>query len=73
MFCFHTLCEGPSVKSLSVYLVIVIKNLYHNDCFVYPYRYDWLANKSLRVGYFLPAMLAYGSGNEGRNGFLVCS
>lgn len=25
-------------------------------------RYDWLANKSLRVGYFLPAMLAYGSG-----------
>ncbi|KAG7016973.1 Signal peptide peptidase-like 2 [Cucurbita argyrosperma subsp. argyrosperma] len=25
-------------------------------------RYDWLANKSLRLGYFLPAMLAYGSG-----------
>ncbi|XP_023534333.1 signal peptide peptidase-like 2 [Cucurbita pepo subsp. pepo] len=25
-------------------------------------RYDWLANKTLRAGYFLPAMLAYGSG-----------
>lgn len=26
------------------------------------YRYDWLANKTLRAGYFVWAMTAYGSG-----------
>lgn len=26
------------------------------------YRYDWLAKKSLRAGYFLWAMTAYGLG-----------
>ena len=60
MFCFETVCEEPSVQSLSVHLHL-LKPL-HNECFGYPYRYDWLANKSLRLGYFLPAMLAYGSG-----------
>lgn len=29
-----------------------------------PCRYDWLANKSLRAGYFLWAMFAYGFGKE---------
>lgn len=27
-------------------------------------RYDWLANKSLRAGYFLWAMFAYGLGKQ---------
>ncbi|PPR84924.1 hypothetical protein GOBAR_AA35793 [Gossypium barbadense] len=28
----------------------------------YGYRYDWLANKTLRAGYFLWVMIAYGLG-----------
>ena len=30
----------------------------------HPGRYDWLANKNLRAGYFLWAMIAYGFGKE---------
>ncbi|MBA0852614.1 hypothetical protein Goshw_007626 [Gossypium schwendimanii] len=30
----------------------------------YGYRYDWLANKTLRAGYFLWVMIAYGLGKR---------
>lgn len=53
-------------KSNMFFLLRLLFLLYHcAHCFQtigYLPRYDWLANKSLRAGYFLWAMIAYGLG-----------
>lgn len=47
-----------SSPKLSKPILVFNMNMYH--CF----RYDWLAKKSLRAGYFVWAMTAYGLGME---------
>lgn len=43
-------------------IIILLAIIHTNYYYIHLQRYDWLANKSLRAGYFLWAMLAYGLG-----------
>lgn len=44
--------------------VHVLQTILETEFFYHFHRYDWLANKSLRAGYFLWTMLAYGLGEQ---------
>lgn len=49
---------GGPVNYLSCAFLVLLSNM---GC---PCRYDWLAKKNLRAGYFLWAMIAYGLGKN---------